>query len=141
MIDRKFASLEAQKFGQLHFPPQTKIALDQLIDDLAAVSRSEQHCRQIVAAILENPGEDERWPTSKSIRDVAWNLLSEADRAVGCLKCNGTGWIHMQRMVGKIPYDYASPCKCRPSPPAEAPEKPREMETVASAAGEAWWDK
>lgn len=125
MIDRDFAKHELQKLGQLRFPPQTKIALDVLIDKLAEVARSEAHCRSIVEEILDNPGEEERWPTSKTLSDIAWRLLDDAERAVGCSLCLGTGWISAKQLVRGVVYDFASPCTCRPAPPAPEATKPK----------------
>lgn len=127
MVDRELARKEIFKFGSLHFPPSTQEALGALIDKLAEVSRNENHCRAIVRTILEDPGEGERWPTVKSIGDVAYSLLSDKEKLHGCERCQNTGWISTQRILRGISYDCAYPCHCRP--PAPEPEELKKRRT------------
>lgn len=121
MLSRDFARSELFKLGSLHFPPSTTEAMGVLIDKLAAVSRSERHCRAIITAILENPGDEQRWPTPKTIGDVAWSLLTDEERSARCERCGGLGFTSVIRKG----YECAVPCVCR-TPAPESQEQPKE---------------
>lgn len=121
MLSRDFARTELFKLGSLHFPPSTTEAMGVLIDKLAAVSRSEQHCRDIVQAILDAPGSEQRWPTPWTIGDVAHKLLPEPEENARCERCDGLGFTHVIRKG----YECAVPCVCRPAAP-EPQEQPKE---------------
>jgi hypothetical protein len=97
----------------------------ELVTTLAAKSRSQQHAKRVIDAIIESPGEDRngqrRWPDPERIRAVAWSLLEDKDKQLACEHCGGRGWISMT--IGQ--YDCAKRCPCNPEMVQEEEEQPK----------------
>lgn len=115
-MNREFAKSQFRRLSGIPAPrPDTAEALADLLDALESSSRSEHHCKRIVTAIVESPGDPPRWPTIATIRAIAWELLSDAERANTCRGCDGSGYLHHVRFVGGVAYDFSESCKaCRP---------------------------
>ena len=101
----------AANWSTLRFPPDED-GLKLLVDTLVRCSRSEAHCRRICEEIRDAPGEDCRWPSSNVVRDVAWALLSDDEKQVGCARCQHTGYISSSRLIGGVRYDFSERCSC-----------------------------
>ena len=116
MIGREFLKSQMRRFSGIPSPPpQTSEAIADIADALESASRSEHHCKRIVTAIVESPGDPPRWPTVATIRAIAWELLTDAEKKSTCRGCDGSGYIHRVRLVNGVPYDASKPCSaCRP---------------------------
>lgn len=123
MIDREYAKSQINRLGELPFPPSTAEGIAGLITTLQEKSRSRQHAKRIIDAILEAPGTDDRglsrWPTSERITRLAWDLLEDREKQRACEHCGGAGWISMT-VRG---FDCAKRCPCNPEA-AEEQEEP-----------------
>ena len=115
-MTREFAKSQSRRLSGIPAPrTDTAEAPADLLDALESASRSEHHCRRIVTAIVESPGDPPRWPTIATIRAIAWELLTDAEKKSTCRGCDGSGYIHRVRLVNGVPYDASEPCSaCRP---------------------------
>lgn len=128
--DYKFCCTQIDRLGVLDFPPTNETAMSEMYKTLHKCARSRRHAEKIIDAIIEAPGREDdgiqRWPKPDRIRAVAWSLLEERDKQIGCHKCNGTGFISGERVIGGVAYECSNPCSCRPAAPPEetrVPEK------------------
>lgn len=115
MIDRNFAREQVRRLAGIPAPPpSTQEAMADIVDALESSARSESHAKRIISAIVESPGEPPRWPTIATIRAIAWELLTDAEKKSTCRGCDGSGYIHRVRFVHGVPYDASEPCSaCR----------------------------
>lgn len=123
---------QIDRLGGFDFPPTTTAGLKELYLTLQQCARSDDHARRIVDEIIESPGGDDgihRWPKPDQIRSIAWSLLSDAEKAIGCKACNGTGFHHATKTINGVQFDFSTPCSCRPAGPA--PEKPKRKTSPA----------
>lgn len=129
MITEEYARSQiAAHWSTLAFRPDAD-GLRLTIQTLVRCSRSQEHCRRICEELRDAPGEDNRWPSANVIRDVAWSLLSDEDRAHRCDRCGGSGYVSTQWTIGGVAYDFSAPCGCLGSQPApRAQEKPRGLQ-------------
>lgn len=123
-IDRDTAKALVSAFTAFAPLPQAMEGLTLTINTLIAAARSVAHARAIVNEIVDAPGDPARWPSPERIRSVAWSLLTEAEKVNPCQKCAGSGFMHTEKLIGGVVYDFSAPCSCRaPAPPESAPQK------------------
>lgn len=133
-IDRETARALVGTFTAFAPLPQATEGLSLTINTLIASARSEAHARRIVNEIVDAPGDPARWPSPERIRSVAWALLTEAEKANPCQKCAGSGFMHTEKIIGGVAYDFSVPCSCRaPAPVVDAhPKKPARDSRMAA---------
>lgn len=116
MIPREFAREQVRRLAGIPAPPpSTAEAIADLVDALESSARSESHAMRIISAIVESPGDPPRWPTIATIRAIAWELLTDEQKANHCRVCDGSGFLHRVKIVGGVSYDFSNPCpSCHP---------------------------
>jgi hypothetical protein len=117
MISENIAKEQLKRMAQLDYfpdPKQEPQAARELLTALQQSSRSEQHCRRVVDEVMRGT----RCPKPAEIRQIAWSLLSDEDqRARGCPRCRGSGWISVTRIRDGVEIDASDFCSCRAAPP------------------------
>lgn len=127
-ISLEFATTQIARLSGLPNWPRFDEARLELVNALRTTARSEAHAKNAIDELVRSA----RCPTPDEVIRTTWGLLTD-DEYRQCARCGGSGWVHTERIISGVRYDFSAPCrKCRG---AVAPDAAQQTSSKRKRAG------